>query len=77
MNINPEIWRDLGFAGRQASDPATNIEMGTKLIGRIRDRLENPTPEAVGTLYNSLPKDKVTDYGAYIARLMREKPWAK
>lgn len=77
MNINPEIWRDLGFADRQASDPATNIEIGAKLIGRIRDRLENPTAEAVGTLYNSLPKDRVTDYGAYIGRLMREKPWAK
>lgn len=77
MNINPELWRDLGFAGRNASDPGTNIEVGAKLVKRLHDRLEDPTPEAIGTLYNSLPKDRVTDYGAYIGRLMQEKPWAK
>lgn len=77
MNINPELWRDLGFTGRNASDPATNIEVGAKLVSRIRDRLEDPTPEAIGTLYNSLSKDAVTDYGAYVGRLMREKPWSK
>jgi peptidoglycan hydrolase-like protein with peptidoglycan-binding domain len=77
MNINPELWRDLGFTGRNASDPATNIEVGARLLSRIRDRLEDPTPEAIGTLYNSLSKDAVTDYGAYVGRLMREKPWSK
>ncbi|MFN4310174.1 MAG: peptidoglycan-binding protein [Ferrovibrio sp.] len=75
MNINPEKWRDLGFAGRNPSNPEDNIRVGVTLVKRIIDRLENPTPEAIGTLYNSLPQDRVTDYGAYIGRLLQEKPW--
>lgn len=77
MNINPELWRDLGFAGRDPGDPAVNIRAGVTLLKRIRDRLDDPVPEAIGTLYNGLAKDKVTEYGAYIGRLMQEKPWQK
>lgn len=75
ININPEKWRDLGFAGRNPSNPEDNIRVGVTLVKRIIERLENPSPEAIGTLYNSLPQDRVTDYGAYIGRLLQEKPW--
>jgi len=77
MNINPTLWRDLGFAGRDPGDPEVNIRAGVTLLRRIRDRLDDPAPEAIGTLYNSLAKDRVTDYGAYVGRLVREKPWEK
>ncbi len=75
ININLEKWRDLGFAGRNPSNPEDNIRVGVTLVKRIIERLENPTSEAIGTLYNSLPQDRVTDYGAYIGRLLQEKPW--
>lgn len=44
MNINPALWRDLGFAGRDPGDPVVNIRAGVTLLKRIRDRLDDPVP---------------------------------
>jgi hypothetical protein len=44
---------------------------------RIQDRLDDPTPEKIATLYNGLMKEQVTDYGARVARYYKEKPWLK
>ena len=54
-----------------------NIETGVLLLKRIRDRVDKPTPEKIGTLYNSLSKDNVTAYGEYVGKVYKEKPWKR
>ena len=78
MNINRAIWGELGIDPDAAySDKRANIRAGILLIRRIQDRLSDPEPEYVATLYNSMAKEKVNDYGARVARYMQEKPWRK
>jgi hypothetical protein len=38
---------------------------------------ENPTPEKVGTLWNSISQEEVTTQGARIGRIYRERPWER
>ena len=76
MNINPSLWAALvGEVDSQLEDPAQNIEAAIILIRRISDRLENPTPEAVGSIWNYIGRETTHDRGAYIGRIYREKPW--
>ena len=77
MNINPEIWGPLGIDKNKALDPRANIRAGVSLIKKLTERLDNASPEKVGTVYNSASKDIVTDYGAYVGRMYREKPWSR
>lgn len=75
MNIRYDVWGRLGFSRADFQKPETNIRAGVLLIRRILDRLENPTVSKVATLYNSLSKDRVTDYGARVADVYRSKRW--
>jgi hypothetical protein len=75
MNIRPDRWQGLAGAGADFGDSETNIRAGTQLIKRIADRLADPNIAKIATLYNSLAKDKVTDYGAQVARVYRDKSW--
>ena len=77
MNIRPDIWAPLGFAGKDYLVPKKNIRVGVTLIRRIRDRIEGPTIAKIATLYNSLSQDRVTDYGARVAEVYRRKLWEK
>ncbi len=45
------------------------------LLKRIADRLSVPSIAKIATLYNSLAKDEVSDYGAQVARAYRDKLW--
>jgi soluble lytic murein transglycosylase-like protein len=75
MNIRPDPWQHLGVSSEKIkNNPSENVKVGAELLARIRDRLPNPTPDRIATLYNSLAKDSVTDYGARVARLMEEIP---
>ena len=58
-------------------DPEVNVEAGTLLLSRLRDRIEKPTPEKIGTLWNSLKEKETTVFGNYIGKLYQEKPWKK
>lgn len=75
MNIRPDIWQGLGITKRTANDPRTNIRAGVTLIKRIRDRIDNPTPEKIASIWNFTGREKVNDFGAYVGRIFREKPW--
>ena len=74
MNIR-SMWLPLGKQGADLKNIDDNIQIGVTLIKRIQDRLENPTVEKIATLYNSLAKDKVTDYGARVGEIYRTQPW--
>jgi len=75
MGVNPDIWGELARKGSDFYDAATNIEVAVTLIRRIEDRLADPTPEKIATLYNGLAKETVSDYGARVGRYYRDKPW--
>lgn len=75
MNINPEIWGGLGIDRRTAADYLTNIRAGVPLIKRISDRIENPTPEKIASIWNFTGRERVNDFGAYAGRVYIEKPW--
>ena len=75
MSIRSDIWGRLGVFGH--SSPRENIRASVTLIKRITDRLENPTPEKVGTLWNSVSQEKVTTQGARIGRIYRERSWER
>lgn len=61
------------FENRTSSSEAHRA--GATLLKRIVDRLPSPSVERVATLYNSLAKEKVSDYGARVAIVHEAKPW--
>jgi hypothetical protein len=62
--------------GRDAlDDPRLNIRAGAILLKRIQDRLEEPSIRNIATLYNGLGKDHVTDYGAQVEKVYRNREW--
>ena len=48
---------------------------GVKLIKRLEEIIEDPTPAKIATLWNATMKDKVSNIGARTARYYKEKPW--
>lgn len=78
MNIRKDIWSDLlKKKPEDIYDPDINIESGTVLLKRIRDRIDRPTPEKIGSIWNSAEKKSITEFGAYVGRVYKEKPWQK
>ena len=75
MNINPEIWGGLLGGKADFYDPAQNIEASTILIKRIADRLENPTAEAVASIWNYLGQEETVELGAYVQQVYESRAW--
>jgi len=75
MNINPSIWGGLGIDRKSASDYLTNIRAGITLIKRIAGRIDDPSPEKVASIWNYAGRERVNDFGAYVGRMYRERPW--
>lgn len=77
MNIHSEFWKDLGYSRDDLKKPKKNIQAGVKLLKRIQDRMPGASVEKVASVYNSLDARYVTDYGARVGKLMKDKPWKK
>jgi hypothetical protein len=75
MNINPTLWGGLLGDDADLYDEAQNIEASAILIRRIADRLENPTPVAIASIWNFAGREQPNDFGAYVARMYDEQPW--
>lgn len=75
MSIRSDTWHALGLPRDKAADPETNIRASVSLIRRIADRLEDAAPEKIGTLWNSLAQEKVSERGARIGMIYRDRPW--
>ena len=78
MNIQKDKWSKL--VGKNPDDmynPDTNIEAATVLLKRIMDRIEKPTPEKIGSIWNSASKEKTSKFGEYVRQVYDEKPWKK
>lgn len=78
MNIQKERWSDLiRKKPEEMYDPKSNIEASAILLKRIRDRIEDPTPEKIGTIWNKLGMHETHQLGDYIGKVYRDKPWKK
>lgn len=75
MNVHAEYWKDLGFSKEDLDNPEKNIQAGVKLLKSIQDKMPNASPAKIGTVYNSLGARKVSDYGARIEQILKDKPW--
>ncbi|MFB5652902.1 RHS repeat-associated core domain-containing protein, partial [Leptospira wolffii] len=72
MNIHYKYW------GKNRSDmeiAEKNIEFGAGLLKSIQQRLQKPTVEKAATLYNNMSADEVSEYGAQVGRIYKEKTW--
>jgi uncharacterized protein YlaI len=82
MNLYYNVWKKLCDdyhidEHSLKSDPLKNIELGAILLKRISERIKNPTIEKIATIYNFIGAEKVTDYGARVGVIYREKLWEK
>ncbi|WP_341896406.1 peptidoglycan-binding protein [Ferrovibrio terrae] len=78
MNINPKIWGALGVETREAArNPERNIRAAALLLKRIGDRLDDPTPEKIGSIWNGVGLETVNHRGARIGHIYRERSWEK
>lgn len=78
MNIQKDRWASL--VDKKPGDlynSDVNIEASTKLLQRIHDRIDKPTPEKIGTLWNSLGREKTSEFGEYIGEIYKSRPWRK
>lgn len=78
MNIQKGRWS--GLVGKTADDmydEDVNIEAGTILLRRISDRISKPTPEKIASIWHGLGQEKTDEFGEYVGRIYRQKPWRK
>ena len=78
MNINGKIWGELiDKPGEKLNNGKDNIEAGVILLKRIGDRIENPTPEKIGSIWNYAGRENVNEIGKEIGQAYKSKPWEK
>lgn len=78
MNIKPKIWEGIGGVQRdQFRDPKLNVRAGVALIKEIRDRIEDPTPGKIGSVWQFTGRETVSDNGAKIEAAFRQKIWQR
>lgn len=76
MNIQIKKWSGLiDKKPNELYDSNENIEASTVLLKRIRDRIKDPTPEKIGSIWNFAGKEKTSEFGEYVGMLYQEKPW--
>ena len=80
MNIKPRIWEGIG--GVQSDEfeyPEMNIRAAVALIKGIRDRIDDPNPNAaqIGSIYVFTGRETINSYGARVGRAFRERPWER
>jgi hypothetical protein len=76
MNINPKIWYPL--VSKDPNDlynSSINILTAALLIQRIEKRINNPSAEKIGAIWQFIGQEKTNDYAAYIQKIYDEKPW--
>jgi hypothetical protein len=78
MNIDSAKWDGIGGISKEEfADPKKNIRAGVALIKGILDRVDDPTPAKVGSIWQFSGAEKVSANGAKIERVMRERLWEK
>lgn len=78
MNIDAQTWQGMnGNLPEDFRDPEKNIAASVILIERIRDRIADPTPSKIGSIWNFAGREKVNSLGARIGKAYEERLWEK
>lgn len=75
MNISMETWSGLGAEPEEFFDPEINIRIGVMLVRRIRDRIAEPTPEKIASIWIFTGRELVNDYGARVQDVYERRVW--
>ena len=76
MNINPETWDGIGGVRKEDfGKPEQNIRAGAALIREIQDRVPNPTPAKIGSIWQFTGRERVSEYGARVEKAFKGKDW--
>ncbi|WP_163390770.1 hypothetical protein [Enterovibrio norvegicus] len=80
MNIRVDTWGKLAEElGYQPSDIETditaNVRTGALLVTRIWARTQSPSVSKVANIYNFLGHEEVSDYGARVDAIYKNKLW--
>jgi hypothetical protein len=82
MNINFRLWEGLGgIDPKNARDPRTNIRAGVELIKRIAERVDNPSPRVIASLWHFIGLEKTSKdkrrFAARVNYVYEHKIWEK
>lgn len=75
MNVRPDPWSALEDPAADLTDPETNIRVAVTLIRRIAERIEDPTPAKVASIWIFAGRETVHDYGARVQDVYSRRPW--
>lgn len=75
MNIRPDPWAAIEDPPADLSDPATNIRIAVTLIRRIAERVDDPTPAKVASIWNFTGRELVNDFGARVQDAYERRLW--
>ena len=76
MNINYAYWGSFFGTREQLKDPEFNIMQGAKMFSFLEKHLDdNYSVSKIATLYNDHAEIHVTEYGARVNSIYKEKPW--
>ena len=76
MNIRPDPWAAIEDPPADLSNPETNIRIAVTLIRRIGNRIEDPTPAKVASIWNFAGRELVNDFGARVQDVYDRRLWA-
>lgn len=82
MNINFRLWEGLGgIKPENARDPEINIRAGVELIKRIAERVDNPNPRVIASLWHFIGREKTSkderQFAARVSYVYEHKIWEK
>ncbi len=75
MNIRGDMWGRFNGKYYDTNNPNENIELGTLLVKRIYNSLDNPTVDRVITLWNSLGRNTISSFGYRGKKIYNIRPW--
>ncbi|HVJ36036.1 MAG TPA: hypothetical protein VND94_23225 [Terriglobia bacterium] len=76
MNVNVTYWGDHFGTREQLHDPYLNVLAGARMLRAIENNVPPGTDIAkIATLYNNHRARYVSDYGARVAKIYRQKLW--
>ena len=78
MNVHQEIWAGIGgISPQELHRGEQNVRAAVIILARIIERLDDPTPAKVATIYNSTGKEKVSGYGERVRIALETRAWEK
>jgi|GEM_PF-3509801 len=73
--VNTQYWGDAFGTNHDLSTARTNVVSGAEMVRRLQKMAPGAGIAEIATLYNNHNASKVSDYGARVAQLYKDKPW--